>query len=376
MGGVLRAKLAIGKINDPLEHEADRVADQVMRLPDLELSVTPARDQVNRKCEACEDEERRQLQTKPAGGPVTAGGEAPDNVQKALRSSGQPLDASARAFFEPRFGRDFSQVRVHADGEAAQTNRQLGAQAFTHGPHIFYAAGKAPAKDVLTGHELTHVVQQGAAPALRNATEVAPIAARGVRTGTAQLIIQRLPGDGMVPPGDCTWSKYVLLRASVETAKAVVQMIGGCKPGDSCQFTALKIAAVMAEIAARVALVSACYRGGDTGHVEQIQAKINMYNRCVQLFQNSNCPPELIKAMEAVVQTARVVIAAASAVVAVAAIIALVMAIIALVEAIAALVAAAAEAAAIAAAAAGLTALLVALKGQLAPDKPADAPTN
>jgi hypothetical protein len=62
--GIIQPKLAIGEVNDPLEHEADRVADQVMRMPDPALSIGAAPLQINRKCAACteEDEERRQNQ--------------------------------------------------------------------------------------------------------------------------------------------------------------------------------------------------------------------------------------------------------------------------------------------------------------------------
>jgi hypothetical protein len=61
---------------------------------------------------------------------------------------------------EPRFGADFSQVRVHTDTQAVQMNQAVGAQAFTHGSDIYFGAGKSPAVSDLTAHELTHVVQQ------------------------------------------------------------------------------------------------------------------------------------------------------------------------------------------------------------------------
>jgi hypothetical protein len=61
---------------------------------------------------------------------------------------------------EPRFGADFSGVRVHTGGEAVQMNRELGAQAFTHGSDVYFGAGKSPGNNELTAHELTHVVQQ------------------------------------------------------------------------------------------------------------------------------------------------------------------------------------------------------------------------
>ncbi len=66
---------------------------------------------------------------------------------------------------EPRFGVDFSHVRVHTGSNAIQMNRDVGAQAFTHGSDIYYGAGSSPTNLELTAHELTHVVQQtGAAP--------------------------------------------------------------------------------------------------------------------------------------------------------------------------------------------------------------------
>jgi hypothetical protein len=165
----------------------------------------------------------------------------------------------------------------------------------------------------------------------------------------------------MVPPGDCSWATYIPLRGSVETAKAVVSMLGACSPGDSCLFLATKIAAITAEIAARVALDTTCFRGGDIGHRQQVQDKVNMMNRCYRFFSGSNCSPELIEAMAVVVERAREVIAAAAVVVAAALIVALIAAIIALAKVIAALIAAAAAAAELALAAAAVAALIVLL---------------
>lgn len=89
--------------------------------------------------------------------------QASNTLETQLGSSkggGTPLPADVRDFMEPRFGADFSQVRVHTDSEAVQMNRDLSAQAFTHGSDVYFGAGKLPAKDDLTAHELTHVVQQ------------------------------------------------------------------------------------------------------------------------------------------------------------------------------------------------------------------------
>ena len=88
----------------------------------------------------------------------------PPIVHDVLSSPGQPLDAAARTFFEPRFGYDFSKVRVHSDGRAAESARAVGSHAYTMGVHIGFAPGRfAPGTHEglwLIAHELAHVVQQ------------------------------------------------------------------------------------------------------------------------------------------------------------------------------------------------------------------------
>jgi hypothetical protein len=78
----------------------------------------------------------------------------------ASKGGGSPLSENVRGFMEPRFGADFSGVRVHTGGEAVQMNQELGAQAFTHGSDVYFGEGKEPGNNELTAHELTHVVQQ------------------------------------------------------------------------------------------------------------------------------------------------------------------------------------------------------------------------
>jgi Domain of unknown function (DUF4157)/OmpA family len=86
----------------------------------------------------------------------------------ASRGAGQSLSGSVRRYFEPRFGSDFSAVRVHTDGRAARAAAEIRAKAFTTGTNIHFAAGAfhpgTSAGDRLLAHELTHVVQQSAAP--------------------------------------------------------------------------------------------------------------------------------------------------------------------------------------------------------------------
>ena len=169
----VQPKLTVGAPNDPLEHEADRVADQVMRMPDPAAPTAPGAlattrsrtPQLSRACAACEEEdEAKMLQTKPAGLGEPAAGEAPPIVHEVLRSPGQQLDPKTRAFFEPRFGHDFNRVRVHNDFRAAESTQAVNALAYTVGQDMVFGAYKFQPQtregQRLLAHELAHVIQQ------------------------------------------------------------------------------------------------------------------------------------------------------------------------------------------------------------------------
>ena len=109
----------------------------------------------------CEECKKKKLQRKAAGnGPAIA----PPIVHEVLRSPGQPLDTATRSFFEPRFGHDFSKVRVHADSRAGESAHAVQAQAYTVGHDLVFGAGhfspQTKSGQRLLAHELTHVVQQ------------------------------------------------------------------------------------------------------------------------------------------------------------------------------------------------------------------------
>ena len=157
----LQTKLTVSNPGDQYEQEADRVAEQVMRMPDPFLQ---------RKC-ACEGSTRdsgqfaekhdvMRLAKTPGEAP-----EAPPIVNEVLRQPGVPLDTRTRAFFEPRFGHDLSRVRVHTNAEAAKSARSVNAFAYSVGHDIVFDAGHfAPGKESghkLLAHELAHVFQQG-----------------------------------------------------------------------------------------------------------------------------------------------------------------------------------------------------------------------
>lgn len=176
--GVLQTKLTIGKANDLFEQEADRVASEVMRMPGQQkpanLDEAAAGNQsIQRQCAChgtCDKCKKNQLSLKRVSPSASASAEVPSSVESVVNSPGSPLAATTRAFMEPRFGRDFSQVRVHADAGAAKSARELGALAFTVRNHIAFAAGRyspgSGESNRLLAHELAHVVQQGAARSL------------------------------------------------------------------------------------------------------------------------------------------------------------------------------------------------------------------
>jgi hypothetical protein len=166
---IIQPKLVVGEANDPLEHEANRIADQVMRMPDHDVSMTGAPPQISRKCAACEEEEQHHLQTKRQKS-ASFDPRGLDLVDDVLASSGEPLGDVSRTFFEPRFQRDFSDVRVHTDPTAGASARAIGALAYTVGRDIVFAPGRyspasAAGRDLLA-HELAHVVQQGQSQAV------------------------------------------------------------------------------------------------------------------------------------------------------------------------------------------------------------------
>jgi hypothetical protein len=119
------------------------------------------------ECEECKQKRGGALQ-RAAVNPLSAS-DVPPVVHEVLRSSGQPLDASTRAFMEPRFGHDFSGVRVHTDTQAAESARAVNALAYTVGRDVVFGEQRYSPQTLagqrLLAHELTHVVQQGAASA-------------------------------------------------------------------------------------------------------------------------------------------------------------------------------------------------------------------
>src|SRR5262249_46979958 len=160
-------KLRVNEPGDACEQEADRVAEQMMRMAALDVAPASAPPQLSRKCATCEaGEEQEKLQRKEAGAPEAIVHEAPASVHEVLRSPGEPLDSATRAYFEPRLGYDFSRVRVHTDAAANESANDVRANAYAVGHHIVFGVGRFDFNAMegrrLLAHELTHVVQQSA----------------------------------------------------------------------------------------------------------------------------------------------------------------------------------------------------------------------
>jgi hypothetical protein len=158
--GTLQAKLRIGQPGDMYEQEADRVADAVMRMPEpgVQRQVEPEEEEEEmlkakplaeeitplvQKQVGPEEEEEEELQAKATSGHISEANPNLESDIQSLKGGGQPLSENDRAFFEPRFGGDFSQVQVHAD------TRAVIARAFTVEQDVVFGAGKYAPETIL-----------------------------------------------------------------------------------------------------------------------------------------------------------------------------------------------------------------------------------
>ncbi|MFT3770694.1 MAG: DUF4157 domain-containing protein [Minicystis sp.] len=147
----------MGSVDDPLEAEADRVADGVLQMPEPDATGATATAAGERRVQ-------RRAELGASGGAPAA----PPIVERTLsEGGGRPLGPGIRAYFEPRFGLDFSEVRVHTGARAEASARAVNAQAYTVGRDIVLGAGRYAPEGIegrrLLAHELAHVAQAGGA---------------------------------------------------------------------------------------------------------------------------------------------------------------------------------------------------------------------
>ncbi|HEX8262496.1 MAG TPA: DUF4157 domain-containing protein, partial [Allosphingosinicella sp.] len=151
----LQAKLKVAAVDDPLEREADRVADRLVGASAAPAAVSRAGAGDVRRAEA------------------GAGAAAGPGAEAALGGlgAGVPLGADERSFFEPRLGRDLSAIRIHTGGAADKASKAIAARAFTRGTDIAFADGEyqpgTPGGRHLLAHELAHTLQAGGGGAIR-----------------------------------------------------------------------------------------------------------------------------------------------------------------------------------------------------------------
>jgi len=139
----------------------------------------------------------------------------PPIVHKVLRSPGYPLDPATSAFMEPRFGHDFSHVRVHTNAKAAESARAVNALAYTVGQNVVFGPGQytprtAAGLQLLT-HELMHVVEddlqpQSAGKRLSRAPDSA-----GSEPKTVPRTPTKPPAEPIRSPAKLTWKWNDLL---------------------------------------------------------------------------------------------------------------------------------------------------------------------
>jgi hypothetical protein len=209
----IQTKLTVNSPGDQHEKDADRTADQIMRMaaptslkeePSIQRKENKEENQVSRStneekdlhkiqrkesgekdeiqrkenpekegpkvqigCSDCVEKERRQpdgIVKRMESGSISGGFSAPAIVGKVVSGNGSPLDGSSKTFMESLFGADFSNVRVHTDSQAAASARAVSAHAYTYKEHIVFDKGQynphTNSGKHLLAHELTHVLQQ------------------------------------------------------------------------------------------------------------------------------------------------------------------------------------------------------------------------
>jgi Domain of unknown function (DUF4157) len=194
----IKARLSIGVSDDPLEREADRIADQVLAAP-AHSALSGAPPHIQRF----------------AGRPTGYVATAPASVNRVLANSGSSLEPTLRQDMEQRFGHDFSQVRVHSGGAAEQSARDVCANAYAVGHHIVFGADQFVPETHwgrrLIAHELAHVIQQSGAQRIqvdggkerdssRSISEDDHTVAPQVVAGTERVLVQREPCESLAPP--------------------------------------------------------------------------------------------------------------------------------------------------------------------------------
>lgn len=295
----LQPKLTINKPGDAYEQEADNVANRVMHMHEPKLQRACACGGTFPKCkEEKSEHEQKQLQQRHTGSNNFKQVEAPGLVHEALQSAGHPLEPSTRAFMEPRFGHNFSQVRVHTDTKAAESAASINALAYTVGQNVVFGAKQyAPqttAGKSLLAHELAHVVQQRSTIDRKiQRREVCDD--EGICHSEPDEEMNYTPnvavvaGASLMPPGDCTYAEHRTLQDEVDRA---CDRNTRCTQNDSCPTIWERIQFNAECIRARSTINTRCFRGGDPGHTEALANAVAALGNCWAVY-NRRCQPQI-----------------------------------------------------------------------------------
>jgi hypothetical protein len=269
--GLIQPKLTVGAPGDVYEQEAERVAERVIGMPPPMMISGQAASQpgqsvhVQRVCAKCEEEMQRAVSVGEQQSATTAQGtHEPAEVSApletrllGLRGGGDPLPERVRSFFEPRFGRDFSHVRVHADSDAAESARAVQARAYTFGHDIFFDAGEFAIESThgqrLLAHELTHVIQQQPAEGRAVHGGAEPLSVSG-RIDAAPYVARYPPCPSTTIPSNCT--------GRCGTGGVCYFKAGACGCYGSATRSPLPAWLVVLLSAAALALIAACFATG------------------------------------------------------------------------------------------------------------------
>jgi hypothetical protein len=198
----IQRRVNVGPVRDPLEYEADRIAELVTG------ERAPAPTAATMRLAAAEAETAHEKREPHL-----------DESENALTSGGAPMPQAVRSFYEERFGYDFSGVRIHVGDEASRRSQAMNAHAFTFAHHVWLGADQRVGRSFVLAHELAHVIQQthrAAAPAVRRAIDdpywVPMEAARDTDPGTFTHNLVLRGGRGIAS------ASHVLAEAPVPNA--------------------------------------------------------------------------------------------------------------------------------------------------------------
>lgn len=159
-GHPMQPSLEVGSADDQYEREADQMANEVIQRQSIGSQHGPS---------SVSGDEKKDIRRQAIDNTAPSGGESISSRIDGSKGAGSPLAESTSAEMGNAFGSDFSNVRIHDDNSAVQMNRDLHSNAFTHGSDIYFNSGKydpeSKSGQHLLAHELTHVKQQGEAPA-------------------------------------------------------------------------------------------------------------------------------------------------------------------------------------------------------------------